>query len=96
MKRYIQYHKITKRILSISDGPNKGNFDQKEITVTSNDLDKILNGKNTIFYIRNKLIFKSSEDLEEINKNKDIIKKIKSGKNTPEELATLLEKLINK
>lgn len=79
------------------EGPIESNFEQIEIEPTEEDLVQIRSNLYNIFIIVGALEFKLNDRGEEdTNKKemKDIIKKIKKGTNSQEELADLLTKLI--
>lgn len=75
MQKYLTINKKTKKVVAHSDGLNNisDKFEQKKITITKEDLDK-LNGQNGTFYKNGKFIFQpfessQKEALDEI-KNK--------------------------
>jgi len=101
MKKYIQIRKSNNQVISISDGLNKinNNLDQIKVDITQKEFDKMKSGLYNSFYKNDKINLEKNQrlmGLEEEQTNQGIIKKIKSGKNTPEELGELLEKLTNK
>ena len=96
MKKVFHFDKEGK-LRAYSDKKIETELNQVELPITKSDFDKIKSNLYDGFIKEGKLVLKPSQRLEhqqKIDKQKQIINKIKSGKHTNKELAALLEEII--